>query len=71
VETHAVDRLSDIPANPENLARVRAAKRQVERVRGKVSIAAPNKAGMTLVFIELPEHYTPDQFVPGLPLYPV
>ncbi len=58
-------------SNPENLARVRAAKREIERVKGTVSIAAPNKAGLTLVILELPEGYAPDQFVPGLPFYPV
>lgn len=57
-------------SNPENLARVRAAKREIERARGKVSIADPNKAGLTLVILELPEGVTPDQFVPGLPFYP-
>jgi hypothetical protein len=58
-------------SNPENLARLQAARREIERVKGKVSIAAPNKAGLTLVILELPEGYTPDQFVPGLPFYPV
>jgi len=58
-------------SNPENLARVRAAKREIERAGGKVSIAAPNAVGLTLVVLELPEGYAPDQFVAGLPFYPV
>jgi hypothetical protein len=58
-------------SNPNNLARVQAAKRQIERANGRVSIAGPNSAGLILVVLELPEGYTPDQFVPGLPFYPV
>jgi hypothetical protein len=58
-------------SNPDNLARLQAAKREIERAKGRVSIAAPNKAGLTLVVLELPEGSTPDQFVPGLPFYPV
>lgn len=58
-------------SNPNNLARVQAARREIERANGRVSIAAPNMAGLTLVVLELPEGYTPDQFVPGLPFYPV
>ncbi len=58
-------------SNPENLARVQAAKREIEQVGGKVSIAAPNKSGLTLVIIELPQGYAPNQFVPGVPFYPV
>ncbi len=58
-------------SNPDNLARVLAAKREIERVKGRVRIAGPNTAGLTLVVLELPEGYTPDQFVPGLPFYPV
>lgn len=58
-------------SNPNNLARVQAAKREIERANGRVSIATPNTAGLTLVVLELPEGYTPDHFVPGLPFYPV
>ena len=58
-------------SNPENLAQVRAARREIEQVGGKVSIAAPNKSGLTLVIIELPQGYAPNQFVPGVPFYPV
>ena len=58
-------------SNPDNLARIQSAKREIERVKGRVRIAAPTKGGLTLVVLELPEGYTPDQFVPGLPFYPV
>jgi hypothetical protein len=58
-------------SNPDNLARVQAAKREIERAKGQVRIAAPNTAGLTLVVLALPEGTTPDQFVPGLPFYPV
>jgi hypothetical protein len=58
-------------SHPDNLARIQAAKREIERAKGRVRIAAPNAAGLTLVVLELPEGSTPDQFVPGLPFYPV
>lgn len=58
-------------SNPENVARVQAARREVERVGGRVSLAPPTKAGMVAVILELPEGYRPEQFVPGLPFYPM
>lgn len=58
-------------SNPANVARVRAAQRAIEQIGGKVSIAAPTKVGMVIVLLYLPEGYTPDQFLPGLPFYPV
>lgn len=58
-------------SNRDNPARMQAAKGEIERAKGRVSIGAPNTAGLTLVVLELPEGYTPDQFVPGLPFYPV
>jgi hypothetical protein len=58
-------------SNPDNLARVQAARRAIERANGRVSIAAPNTAGLILVVLELPEGFTPSQFVAGLPFYPV
>ncbi len=57
-------------SNPQNVASVRAAKGEIERVGGRVSIAPPSKVGMVLIMIELPDVYTPDQFIPGLPFYP-
>lgn len=58
-------------SNPANVARVRAAQRAIEQAGGKVTIAPPTKVGMVVVLLHLPEGYTPDQFVPGLPFYPI
>lgn len=58
-------------SHPENLARVRAAQRAIERAGGKVSISAPDRTGSCLVTLQLPEPYRPDVFLPGLPFYPV
>ena len=58
-------------SNPQNVARVQAAKGQIERLGGRVSIAPPSKVGMVLVLLELPETHQPDQFFPGIPFYPV
>lgn len=58
-------------SNPTNVARVRAAARAIESIGGKVAIAPPTKVGMVLVMLHLPPGYMPDQFLPGLPFYPV
>lgn len=55
----------------ENLAQVKAATRQIERLGGRVQIVAPKATGMTLVFLTLPDTYRPDDVLPGLPFYPV
>jgi len=58
-------------SNPANVARVRGVQRTIEQVGGKVNFAPPTKVGMVVVLLTLPEGYTPDQFLPGLPFYPV
>lgn len=58
-------------SNPTNVTRVRAVQRSIEQVGGKVSFAPPTKVGMVVVLLLLPEGYTPDQFLAGLPFYPV
>lgn len=58
-------------SNPTNVARVRAAARAIESIGGKVIIAPPTKLGMVLITLHLPPGFTPDQFLPGLPFYPV
>jgi hypothetical protein len=58
-------------SNPQNVARVQALTRDIEQVGGRVSVAPPTKVGMVLVILELPEGYTPDQFFPGMPFYPM
>jgi hypothetical protein len=57
--------------NPNNVARVQAARRAIEQVGGQVRVAPPTKDGMTLVVLSLPEGNAPEQFLPGLPFYPV
>lgn len=54
-------------SRPDNLARIQAARRSVERVGGKVAISRPDAAGMVLVVVTLPEPYTPDDFFPDIP----
>ncbi len=56
-------------ANAQSLERVKAARRAIERAGGSVKLAPPTSTGMVLVTIALPEGYTPQQFVPGLPFY--
>ncbi len=56
---------------PENVARVQQARRAIEQVGGKVEIIPPAKTGMIVVVLTLPEQYSPDDFLPGLPFYPV
>jgi hypothetical protein len=58
-------------SNPQNVARVRAAKGDIERIGGTVSIAPPTNVGMVLVLVELPDTHRPEQFFPGMPFYPL
>lgn len=53
----------------ENLTQVKAATRLIERLGGKVQIAAPTANGMTLVVLTLPETHRPEDILPGLPFY--
>jgi hypothetical protein len=57
--------------NPQNVARVRAARPSIESVGGQLTLLPPTKAGMVAVLIELPPGYHPDQFCPGIPFYPI
>ena len=58
-------------ANTQSTDRVKAARRDIERVGGSVKLAPPTATGMVLVTLTLPDRYTPQQFLPGLPFYPV
>ncbi len=58
-------------SNPSNVARVRAVARMIESAGGNVTIAPPTKVGMVLVTLYLPPGYEPDQFLPGMPFYPL
>lgn len=60
-----------ILSNPNNLARVREARRGIEAAGGTVEIALPTKEGLTLVTLMLPEGIFPNRFLPDLPFYPI
>ena len=56
---------------PESLDRIRHATPQIERVKGRVRIESTTTMGVFTVLLELPDPYTPDMFVPGIPFYEV
>ncbi|WIG58997.1 MAG: hypothetical protein OJF49_001744 [Ktedonobacterales bacterium] len=58
-------------ANPTNIARARAARRDIQAIGGDLVEDPPNKVGMTLLTLYLPERYQPDHFLPGIPFYPI
>lgn len=58
-------------SRPDNLTQVKAVIRLIERIGGKVQIAETTPTGITLVVLTLPETYQPEDFLPGLPFYPV
>lgn len=58
-------------SRPDNLAQVKAAIRLIERIGGTVQIATTTVTGITLVVLTLPETYRPEDFLPGLPFFPV
>ncbi len=56
---------------PASLARVRAVRPDIERIGGRVEMLSTDVPGLITVRIFLPEPYQPDQFLPGLPFYPM
>jgi hypothetical protein len=56
---------------PENIAQVRAATPDIKRIGGTVQISAPTANGGVLVVVTLPQTYRVEDFLPGLPFYPV
>ena len=56
---------------PASLARVRAARPDIERVGGRVELIPTELGGMVTVRLHLPDRFQPDQFLPGLPFYPM
>jgi hypothetical protein len=58
-------------SDPRNLAQVQAVRRAIEAVGGQVHLEPPTRVGMVIVVLSLPAGYTPQQFVPNLPFYPV
>ena len=57
-------------ARPESLAQVRAAQRAIEQAGGAVEMRQTGTPGLVAVTILLPEPFTPEQFVPGIPFFP-
>jgi hypothetical protein len=53
----------------DSVDRVRGCIPQIERVKGRVEILPTTTPGVVTVTLELPEPYTPDMFVPGLPFF--
>jgi len=58
-------------SQPDSIARVQAARWAIERAGGDVKLAPPSSGGMVLVTLVLPDRYLPQDFLPGLPFYPV
>jgi hypothetical protein len=56
---------------PESLDRIRQATGQIERARGRVRIESTTTMGIFTVLLELPDPYTPEMFVPGIPFYEI
>jgi hypothetical protein len=56
---------------PASLMRVQVARPDIERVGGLLEFIPTDVSGLTTVRIHLPERYQPEQFLPGLPFYPM
>ena len=56
---------------PASLARVRDVRPDIERIGGRVEMIPADVPRLITVRIFLPELYQPDQFLPGLPFYPM
>lgn len=56
---------------PASLIRVRASIIAIERIGGRVEIMPTATSGVTTVRIHLPANFVPDDFLPGLPFYPL
>ena len=56
---------------PDSIDRVRQVVRQIESVKGRVKIELTTTVGVVTVMLELPDPYTPEVFLPGLPFFEV
>lgn len=56
---------------PASLARTLAAVHAIERAGGRIEILPTTTTGVTTVRIHLPSPYTPEDFLPSLPFYPI
>jgi hypothetical protein len=55
----------------QNVAHIHRFRQEIERAGGRLTISAPNKVGMVLIILELPEGLTPDRIFGGMPFYPM
>lgn len=55
----------------DSIDRVRQVARQIESVKGRVKIELTTTMGVVTVILELPDPYTPEIFLPGLPFFEV
>ena len=58
-------------ARPETIQRVQEAQPEIARLGGKIEIGRPAPTGVRLVRLILPEPYTPDDVLPGIPFFSV
>lgn len=58
-----------ILAHRESMAQVIAAQSAIEQAGGSVAVSLPSPKGLVLVTLTLPDPYTPQDFLPGLPFY--
>ena len=56
---------------PASLAQVEAQRKAITKVGGRVHLHPGNAVGQTSVVLELPAPYQPDDFLPGLPFFPI
>jgi hypothetical protein len=67
LESLRVQTYEALLSNPEHIARIKAAQREIERVGGKLRIYPPNTGGLTLIELILPAGLRPEQLVSGVP----
>lgn len=54
-------------SRPDQVAYIKAAQREIERVGGNLKIYPPNQAGLILIELTLPPGLRPAQLFPGIP----
>ena len=60
-----------ILAHHGSVAQVMAVQPAIEQAGGSVTVSPPSPKGMVLVTLILPDPYTPQDFLPGLPFYEI
>lgn len=65
----ALQRYQALLSRRESVARVHQARRDIERVGGRVVIEPPTSLGMVVITLTLPDPYHPNDFFPDLPFY--